>query len=90
MAECRFFPECARCNEIGDSWFPCEGGADGMRCADYAPMPDVDALLKLADDVIKEAERKELSCYDRGVATVGTRYVRGISRRIREALGVES
>ena len=45
MAECRFFPECARCNEVGDSWFPCEGGADGMRCADYAPMPDVDALL---------------------------------------------
>ena len=51
MAKCRFFPECARCNEVGDSWFPCEGGADGTRCADYAPMPDVEALLALADEL---------------------------------------
>ena len=51
MAECRFFPECAMCNEVGDSWFPCEGGADGTRCADYAPMPDVGALRALADEM---------------------------------------
>ena len=50
---------------------------------------DRDALLSLADEMDKEAERKELSCFDRSAATVGARYVREISRRIREALGVE-
>ena len=60
-----------------------------MRCADYAPMPDVDALLELAEELDKEAGRKELSCFDRSVATVGTRYVRETSCRIRDALGVE-
>lgn len=50
---------------------------------------DVDALLKLADELDKEAEHKESSCYDRSMATVGTRYVRKVSRRIREALGVQ-
>ena len=51
---------------------------------------DVDALLKLAEELDKEAEHRELSCFDRSVAVVGTRYVREVSRRIREALGVES
>ena len=50
MAECRFFPECQRCNEVGDSWLPCAGGADGIRCKGYEPMPDVKALLALADE----------------------------------------
>lgn len=82
MAECRFFPECARCNEVGDSWFPCEGGADGTRCADYAPMPDADALLELAGVMQDDAAicphedcREHIEVY---------------ARRIREALGVES
>lgn len=48
---------------------------------------DRDALLKMADELDKEAEHKESSCWDRSVATVGTRYVREISRQIREALG---
>lgn len=48
---------------------------------------DVDALLNLAEELDKEAERKESSCWDRSVATVGTSYVREISRQIREALG---
>ena len=80
MAECRFFPECARCNEVGDSWFPCEGGADGMRCADYAPMPDVDALLELAD----EMDADGMDGWTHAV-NVGD-----YARQIRKALGVES
>lgn len=56
MAECRYFPECQRCNETGDSWIPCSGGADGTRCDAYEPMPDVDALLALADGLDKDAD----------------------------------
>ena len=81
MAECRYFPECQRCNETGDSWFPCEGGADGTRCEGYEPMPDVDALLALADDLDRMGDG---SMYD---ASISDEY--GIARRIREALGVE-
>ena len=51
MAECRFFPECQRCNETSDSWIPCEGGADGTRCDGYEPMPNVDALEALAREM---------------------------------------
>lgn len=58
------------------------------KCSEPTPKVDRDALLEVADDAIKEAERKELSCYDRSAATVGTRYVREISDRIRTALGV--
>ena len=54
MAECRYFPECQRCNEVGDSWIPCIGGSDGTRCLGYEPMPDVDALVKLADEMTVE------------------------------------
>lgn len=76
MAKCRFFPECARCNEVGDSWFPCDGGEDGTRCADYAPMPDVDALLALADELEQETGPVCGVCMGK------------TARRIREALGV--
>lgn len=81
MAECRYFPECQRCNETGDSWLPCAGGHDGTRCKGYEPMPDVDALAKLAD----ELEREGLSGWASGPVNVGE-----YARRIREALGVES
>lgn len=80
MAECRFFQECARCNEIGDLWFPCDGGADGTRCAAYEPMPDIDALLELADDLEKDGLE--------GWAVKVN--VGDYAKRIREALGVES
>lgn len=50
---------------------------------------DRDALLELEKELDKEAEHRELSCFDRSVAIVGTRYVREVSRRIREALGVD-
>lgn len=53
-----------------------------------APEFDREALLALTVELDKDAERKESLCFDRSVATVGTRYVRDISRRIRKALGV--
>lgn len=62
--------------------FPCcrtDAGGDPI---------DRDALLEVVDDAIREAERKELACFDRSVATVGTGYVREIADRIRAALGV--
>lgn len=96
MAKCRFFPECARCNEVGDSWFPCEGGADGTRCADYAPMPDVEALLELAegldckaDDIIRAANHAQFSGLgpSMGEAKHDAYEWRCIARCIREACG---
>ena len=63
MAECRYFPECTRCNEVGDSWIPCEGGSDGTRCDGYEPMPDVGALLALADEIDRSARRRPLDAW---------------------------
>lgn len=80
MSECRYFPECQRCNEVGDSWIPCVGGSDGTRCSCYEPMPDVDAIAKLAD----ELEREGLKGWASGPVNVG-RY----AARIRETLGVD-
>lgn len=81
MAECRYFPECQRCNEVGDSWIPCAGGSDGIQCDAYEPMPDVDALLALADEM-EEGDVTYL---------VSTQYVLDdYARRIREALGAKS
>ena len=84
MAECRYFPECQRCNEVGDSWLPCAGGADVTRCKGYEPMPDVKALLALADEMdhpIKQAVWNQ---------TAGVRkehIMAEYARRIREACG---
>lgn len=78
MAECRYFPECQRCNEVGDSWIPCTGGADGIQCGAYEPMPDVGALLALADEI----EGNDVSY------CVSTQYVLdSYADRIREACG---
>ena len=79
MAECRYFPECQRCNEVGDSWLPCAGGADGIRCKGYEPMPDVKALFELAD----ELEGEGLDGWASGPVNVGE-----YARRIREACGM--
>lgn len=81
MAECRYFPECERCNETGDSWIPCTGGSDGTRCNGYEPMPDVDALARLAD----ELECEGLEGWASGPVHVGE-----YARRTREALGEDS
>ena len=80
MAKCRFFPECQRCNEVGDSWLPCAGGSDGTRCKGYEPMPDVKALLALADDVDGAAD-------DSGGFEPLAGMFRDIARSIREACG---
>lgn len=88
MTECRYHGWCRieYDNDFG-VFCPCIG--DGVdTCMMYDPMPDAKALIKLAEELDKEAEHKESSCWDRSVATVGTRYVREISRQIREALGV--
>lgn len=82
MAECRYFPECQRCNEVGDSLLPCAGGADGIRCTGYEPMPDVKALLALADEMEQKADENRLT----GMMSIGR--ARSWADRIREALGV--
>ena len=83
MAECRYFPECTRCNEVGDSWIPCEGGSDGTRCDGYEPMPDVGALLALAEEMQRELNE---CASDHEIAG----NLQSQIDRIREALGVES
>lgn len=82
MAECRFFPECQRCNETGDSWIPCEGGADGTRCEGYEPMPDVEALAALAKVLHDMGEQYDV--HERH--ELGTTF-KAIAERIREAVG---
>ena len=87
MAECRYFPECQRCNEVGDSWLPCAGGADVTRCKGYEPMPDVKALLALADEM---EEFGNLPVKHLGVRVLhNDDFSRelGYARRIREACG---
>lgn len=86
MAECRYFPECQRCNEVGDSWLPCAGGSDGIRCKGYEPMPDVKALLRLADELEEDACWEVQTPGD----TSGAWRLKDACDRIREALGVES
>lgn len=88
MIKCRYFPECQRCNEVGDSWIPCSGGTDGIQCDAYEPMPDVDDLLALADEMDAEKGFEP----PRNLHTYPSRFVRvellyGYARRIREALG---
>ena len=82
MAECRYFPECQRCNETGDSWLPCAGGSDGTRCHGYEPMPDVDALMALADEIY------DTSCDNHGELSVSLGDIWGWAQAIREAMGV--
>lgn len=82
MAECRYFPECQHCNEVGDSWIPCAGGSDGIRCKGYEPMPDVKALLELADKLDGLGLTGFSSGWSSGAVNVGS-----FARRIRESLG---
>lgn len=80
MTECRYFPECQRCNEVGDSWLPCAGGADGIRCNGYEPMPDVKALFELANEMVAIA-----GAYPKKGST--SPLLLRFARRIREACG---
>ena len=93
MAKCRFFPECARCNEVGDSWIPCEGGSDGTRCDCYEPMPDVNVLLEQVKELEKCAWYFGLDFDEdeplRDRLKEASEDFAECARRIREALGVE-
>lgn len=89
MAECRYFPECQRCNEIGDSWIPCTGGSDGTRCDNYEPMPDMDALLKIADEMHEFGSLPVKNPGARVLHSEDFSRELGYARRIREALGVD-
>ena len=84
MTECRFFPECVKCNDVGESWFPCKGGAYVMRCAGYTPMPDIDALMALANEIDREAMDGKAST-DLTSADIFRHF--DYARRIREAIG---
>ena len=86
MTECRFFPECVKCNDVGESWFPCKGGAYVMRCAGYTPMPDIDALMALANEISREAMEGKAST-DLTSADIFRHF--DYARRIREALGAQ-
>lgn len=84
MAECRYFPECQRCNEVGDSWIPCMGGSDGTRCKGYEPMPDVEALTKLADEMQGHADAEDYG----GDGRINAGCLWSYADRIRDALGM--
>ena len=98
MPSCRYFPECQRCNEVGDSLIPCTGGTDGIQCDAYEPMPDVSAMLALAagleadaDRVIKAAKNARFGGGPRiEEAKHEASEWRSIARRIREACGETS
>lgn len=69
MSECRFFDMCETAWDIG-----CDGAEDNA-CSQFEPMPDVDALRRLADELDSP-----------GYGWVSSMR-RGIARSIREALG---
>ena len=73
MRECRF---CPWCSYIEDH------GCTKDSCRHYQPMPDVDALLALADDLDYAGAAVE------NVAYIDQTFHESASR-IREALGVE-
>ena len=86
MISCRYFPECQRCNEVGDSWIPCSGGTDGIQCDAYETMPDVGALLALADEMDAFPDCPDDPRCGRQMPPIA---IHGYARRIRGALGVE-
>lgn len=72
MRECRYRGECEH-----ENYNPCYP-LDDVVCKGYQPMPDVSALLKLAD----EMESEGLDGWASGPVNVGC-----FARRIREAVG---
>lgn len=84
MPECRYHGWCRLeyDNDFG-VYCPCIG--DGVEaCMAYEPMPDVEALTALADEMDEVAQRKRSMGYE-GFA-IGDEYM---ARRIRDVLGVE-
>lgn len=70
MVECRYYGACRYASGNCSN-----GGDDAPDCEDFVPMPDVDALRRLADELDSP-----------GYGWVSSMR-RGIARRIREALG---
>lgn len=73
MTECRYITMCVR------RWSPRIGPCGEDRCWMYRPMPDVKALVEVAD----ELEGEGLDFWASGPVNVGE-----YARRIRKALGV--
>ena len=74
MAECRYYGMCAR--RTGSRNLP--RSCDARNCWMFRPMPNVDALLALADELDGEG----LAGWASGPVNVGS-----FARRIREACG---
>lgn len=90
MDECRYYEMCGR--RSGSRNLP--RACDDRNCWMFRPMPDVKALLKLADEIERKADEaldESAHSLSEAVATskLNEYTVRnGIARRIREALGV--
>ena len=73
MCECRYYGKCAgNCDSRG---LVLGFGNETYDCDDFQPMPDVDALMKLADECDDAYKVNPHSAYDE------------VARRIRNALG---
>ena len=85
MLECRFKGWCRiEYDADFDVCYPCVG--DGAEtCIEYEPMPDVEALLKLAEEIDSIASFAEEA--GRASVSMGTGSLMEIERRIREAVG---
>lgn len=91
MAECRYYAMCDMCDRAGDDWLPCDGTDDGTVCGHFEPMPDVGALLELADEIEYGASSDDGEYHDLPaimVAAVARKQME-YAFRIRRALGVQ-
>ena len=77
MRECRFFPWCSYIEDHG-----CTKDS----CRHYQPMPDVDALLALADKVVADTE-EDVRSEDLVSAWQAGEALRDVASKIREACG---
>ena len=84
MRECRYKDGCV-VNEINsgdDDYIPCDGMSDESLCWQFEPMPDVEALLKLASRM--EADVNEALYFE---MTFDPYDVAEYADKIREAVG---
>ena len=88
MSDCRYYDMCGRLDVCAE-WEKCP---DAGRCPYYSPMPDVDALLALADELDASAdiyaEEKKAVGAILNIENELYTLERYVARRIREALGV--